>query len=129
MIQQPTSFNLNFWRFNVDLFIVITFILYGYGMFLLGKLSFKRQVGTTLMQDALTRAAIPIGILEKIKDKYYLYEKDSTNFLCQAERLEDIPMSLWENKKISIAVIMYPELSGERTFWCVNGKLRVLDES
>ena len=111
----------------MDFFIIIAFIGYGYFMYLMGIISFKRQVGIKVMQDALIKASVPIGILEKIKDTYYLYEKDSTNFLCQAERVEDIPNNLWESKKISVAVIMYPEETGNQTFWCVNGKLRAVE--
>jgi hypothetical protein len=108
------------------LFIIAVFFVYGYGMYRLGKAIALKMVGSQHIQNALSKATIPIGVLEKIEDQYYLYEKDSTNFMCQAEKLEDIPSNLWDNKKISLAVILYPEEAGEKAFWCVNGKLRVV---
>lgn len=111
----------------MDILTIVCFVAYGYFMFRLGKSSAMRLVGSKHIQDTLDRAKIPVGVVEQIDGHYYLYEKDSTNFLCQAEKLEDIPMNLWENKKISLAVILYPEQAGEKSFWCINGKLRVVE--
>jgi hypothetical protein len=110
----------------MDLLFILIFIGFGYFMYWLGKTTTMKMIGSNYIQTILAKATIPIGVLEKVDEKYYLYEKDSTNFLCQAETLEDIPLNLWNNKKISIAVILYPEQTGERTFWCINGKLRVV---
>jgi hypothetical protein len=74
----------------MDLFTVIAFIVYGYGMYWLGKTAAIKMIGSKHVQDTLAKATIPIGVLEKVENQYYLYEKDSTNFLCQAEKLEDI---------------------------------------
>jgi hypothetical protein len=111
----------------MDIITIIAFIIYGYGMYRLGKHTAMQAVGAQHIQDTLNKATIPIGVLEKVEDQYYLYEKDSPNFLCQADKLEDIPMKLWENKKISLAVILYPEEAGDMAFWCINGKLRVAE--
>ena len=111
----------------MDFYTIIAFIAYGYFMFGLGRITTMKMVGSKHIQDTLARATIPIGVLEKVEGQYYLYEKDSTNFLCQAEKLEDIPLNLWDSKKISLAVILYPEEAGEKAFWCVNGKLRVAE--
>lgn len=111
----------------MDIFATIFFIGYGYIMYIWGKNSAMQAVGAKHIQNALDKAAIPIGVLEKVEGQYYLYEKDSTNFLCQAENLEDIPLNLWENKKISLAMILYPEEAGDQAFWCINGKLRVAE--
>lgn len=111
----------------MDIFIIIALVLFGYVMFRLGKSTAMQAVGAKHIQDTLDKAAIPIGVLEKVDGQYYLYEKDSTNFLCQAEKLEDIPLNLWDSKKISLAVILYPEEAGDQAFWCINGKLRVAE--
>lgn len=111
----------------MDFFTIFLMFVYGYGMYWLGKTTAMKAVGTKHIQDTLDKAAIPIGVLEKVDGQYYLYEKDSTNFLCQAEKLEDIPLNLWDNKKISLAVILYPEEAGDQAFWCINGKLRVAE--
>jgi hypothetical protein len=110
----------------VDIITVIAFISYGFFMYLLGVRTFRTEVGEKLVQATLAKANIPIGILEKVKDTYYLYEKDSTTFLCQADRIEDIPANLWSNKKISVAAILHPEETGDQVFWCVNGKIRLV---
>ena len=111
----------------MDFITITAFITFGYGMYLLGKTTAMKIVGSKHIQDTLSRATIPIAVLEKVENQYYLYEKDSTNFLCQAEKLEDIPLNLWDNKKISLAVVLYPEEAGEKAFWCINGKLRVVE--
>jgi hypothetical protein len=87
----------------MDFLTIIAFLVYGYGMFWLGKTAAMKMVGSKHIQDTLSRATIPIGVLEKVDNQYYLYEKDSTNFLCQATKIEDIPLNLWDNKKISLA--------------------------
>jgi hypothetical protein len=110
----------------MDVITVALLVAFGYIMFSLGKSSAMKAVGSRHIQDTLNKATIPVGVLEKVDGHYYLYEKDSTNFLCQAEKLEDIPLNLWENKKISLAVILYPEEAGQQAFWCINGKLRVV---
>ncbi len=111
----------------MDFLTIIAFIVFGYGMYKLGKTDAMKMVGSKHIQDTLSRATIPIAVLEKVDDQYYLYEKDSTNFLCQAAKLEDIPLNLWDNKKISLAVVLYPEEAGEKAFWCINGKLRLVE--
>ncbi len=111
----------------MDFLTIISFLVYGYGMYAVGKYMTMKQVGSKHIQDTLAKAAIPIGVLEKVENQYYLYEKDSTNFLCQAEKLEDIPLKLWDSKKISLAVVLYPEEAGEKAFWCINGKLRLVE--
>lgn len=113
----------------MDPITIIAFVVYGYAMYIWGKSAAMKVVGSKHIQDTLERAKIPVGVLENIDGQYYLFEKDSTNFLCQAEKLEDIPLNLWENKKISLAVILYPEQAGEKTFWCINGKLRTVQDS
>lgn len=110
----------------MDMITIIAFIVYGYFMYRIGRSSAMRLVGDQYIQETLKKAAIPVGVLEKIEGQYYLFEKDTTSFLCQAESLEDIPMQLWENKKISLAVILFPEEAADQTFWCINGKLKTI---
>lgn len=108
----------------MDIVAIIITMAYGYIMYRIGKSGAMRELGQQHIQETLKSAAIPVAVLEKIDGHYYLYEKDSTNFLCQAEKLEDIPINLWENKKISLAVILFPEEANDTVFWCINGKLK-----
>ena len=111
----------------MDMLTIAAFVVYGYGMYRLGKASAKATIATMGINNILERGKFPFGVVEKIDGHYYLYEKDTTNFLCQAENLEDIPMKLWENKQISLAAIMCPEESTQ-VFWCVNGKLKAINQ-
>lgn len=113
----------------MDVLIVLSFIAISYMMFSLGRSSEKKRFGAELVDNAIGRAVIPVGVLEEIDGQYYLYEKDSKNFLCQAENLEDIPAKLWENKKISLAMILYPEEYKDQAFWCINGKFKSIQVS
>ena len=111
----------------MNMITVIAFVIYGWVMYRLGKYAVRTAVAGEGINAILDRGKFPFGVVEKIDGHYYLYEKDSTNFLCQAERLEDIPMKLWENKHISLAAIMCPEESTQ-VYWCVNGKLKALSK-
>lgn len=107
----------------MDITTIIVFIVYGYCMYRLGQATVRTAIGSAGIDAIIDRTKFPVGVVEKIDGHYYLYEKDTTNFLCQAERLEDIPMKLWENKNVSLAAIMCPEESTQ-VYWCVNGKLK-----
>lgn len=110
----------------MDVTTIIAFVVYGYFMYYLGKSTIKSALANKSIQAIVDRTKFPVGVVEKIEGQYYLYEKDTTNFLCQAERLEDIPMKLWETKQVSLAAIMCPEESNQ-IFWCVNGKLKAIN--
>lgn len=102
-------------------------VIYGYCMFLLGKTSMKSFMGQKYIEHAINRAfTIPVGVIEEIDGNYYLYEKDTTNFLCQSNNIEDIPMQLWKTKNIAVALVIFPESKTLKSFWCVNGKLKAI---
>jgi DNA-dependent RNA polymerase auxiliary subunit epsilon len=103
---------------------VIFNLVFGYVMYLSGRQSVKRELADNGIRDMMAKSIFPVGVLEKIDDAYYLYEKDTTNFLCQADRLEDIPINLYNNKGISLALIVYPEETFTQGYWCINGKLK-----
>lgn len=104
---------------------MFTGILVGLGVYCsykLGQLSQRKTLADETINSALSRIQFPACVAEKIDGYYYLYEKDTTNFLCQAASFEELPAKLLENKRISLAVMMCPEES-THVFWCVNGKL------
>ncbi len=104
---------------------MLTGILVGLGIYSaykLGQISQKNLMANETINSAISKIQFPACVAEKIDGQYYLYEKDTTNFLCQAASLEELPTRLFENKRISLAVMMCPEESTQ-VFWCVNGKL------
>lgn len=111
----------------MDMLTFFSIIAYGYGMYMLGKYTMKRLVDDKIVAQIVARANVPIGVIEQIEGQYVVYEKDTTNFLGQANTIEEIPQKLMD-RKISLAILMYPEKSSE-VYWCVNGRLKVPNES
>lgn len=103
--------------------IILLLALGIYISYKLGMISQRKIYGDIAFSDALNRAKFPACVAEEIQGQYYLYEKDTNNFLCQAETLHDLPKKLFENKKISLAIILCPQVSREHPFYCINGKL------
>lgn len=109
---------------------MLTGLLVGIGVycsFKLGQLSQRRLMADNAINSVLNQIKFPACVAEKIDGHYYLYEKDTTNFLCQAPTLAEIPAKLLENKSISLAAIMCPEESTQ-IYWCVNGKLKTVGQ-
>lgn len=92
--------------------------------FKLGQAAVRKEVGNAGVDQIIARTKFPIGVAEKIDGQYYLYEKDTTNFMCQAATLEGLAEALLEKSNISLAVLMCPEEANSEIFWCVNGKLK-----
>lgn len=110
----------------MDMLTIFAFIVYGYGMYTFGKYTMKRLVDDKIVAQIVARANVPIGVIEQIEGHYYVYEKDTTNFLGQAATIEEIPQKLME-KKIGLAILMYPEKSSD-VYWCINGRLKAVNE-
>ena len=110
----------------MDMLNIFAFIMYGYGMYMLGKYTMKRLVDDKIVAQIVAKANVPIGVIEQIEGQYVVYEKDTTNFLGQAATIEEIPQKLME-RKIGLAILMYPEKSRE-VYWCINGRLKEVDE-
>lgn len=106
----------------MDMLILVAFVVYGYGMYQFGRYTIRNLLDDKVVNAIVAKASVPIGVIEQIEGHYYVYEKDTTNFLGQAETIEEIPQKLLE-KKIGLALLMYPEKSSE-VYWCVNGKLK-----
>ena len=106
----------------MDMLNIIVMVVYGVGMYMLGKRSLQRQIGDKMIDAMVAKASVPIGVVEEIEGHYYVYEKDTVKFMGQAATLEELPKKLLENK-IGLALLMYPEKSSE-VYWCINGKLK-----
>ncbi len=102
--------------------IIFAFIIYGYGMYQFGKYTMRKMLDDKVVNAIVAKANVPIGVIEQIEGHYYVYEKDTTNFLAQSPTIEELPQKLME-KKIGLALLMYPEQSPD-VYWCINGKLK-----
>ena len=107
----------------MDMITALLVALGVYCSFKLGQLSQKRLMADGAINAMLAKTKFPIGVAEKIEGQYYLYEKDTTNFLCQASSLDELAKNLLDNRNISLAALLCPEDTGAEVFWCVNGKL------
>ena len=110
----------------MDMLTIFATIAYGYGMYMLGKYTMRRLVDDKVVSQIVAKANVPIGVIEHIEGQYVVYEKDTTNFLGQADTIEEIPQKLMD-RKIGLAILMYPEKSSE-VYWCINGRLKVPNE-
>lgn len=110
----------------MDMITIISFAVYGWGMYKLGQSSIKQLLGAKVVTEIVSKAKVPIGVIEEIEGQYYVYEKDTTNFLGQSATVEGIPQMLMD-RKISVALLMYPEKSPD-VYWCINGKIKALNE-
>jgi len=111
----------------MDMLTLVSFVAYGYGMYSLGKYASRRIFDEKVINAVVAQANVPIGVIEQIEGHYYVYEKDTTKFLGQAATLEELPNKLKENN-IRLALLMYPEQS-DHLYWCINGKIKVHNES
>lgn len=110
----------------MDMLTILAFIVYGYGMYTLGKYTMRSVLDDKVVNAIVARANVPIGVIEHIEGQYVVYEKDTTNFLGQANTIEEIPQKLMD-RKIGLAILMYPEKSSD-VYWCINGRLKVPNE-
>ncbi len=102
------------------LFILLAIVV----SYKIGQLRMKAYTGNLVIQDVIERARIPIAIIDQIDGHYYIYDKDTNDFLCQSDDLMTVPKKLLDTNKISLAVIMYPEEEYDQKYWCINGKLK-----
>lgn len=101
------------------LFITLAAVL-GY---FLGKAKQSTIFGEKVLSTIVNRANFPVAVVEKIDGQYLLYEKDTTNFLCQAASFDKLADALYEARRVNMAVIYFPEEYQDKKFWVVNGKL------
>jgi len=109
---------------------MLTGFLIGFGIycsFKLGQMTVRNALANQGINNLMAKATIPVAVAEKIEGHYYLWEKDTTNFLCQAPSLDELPAKLIENKKISLALVLCPEESADQIYWCINGKLKIVE--
>lgn len=90
----------------------------------LGLQKIKHMASERALSVLMDRVNFPVAVAEKIDGQYYLYEKDTTNFLCQAKTFEDLAPTLYENKHVNMAIVLCPEEFQDTEFWVINGKMK-----
>lgn len=110
----------------MDMLTLFCVIVYGYGMYMFGKYTMRKVLDDRIVNAVVSKANVPIGVVEEIDGHYYVYEKDTVKFMGQAATLEELPQKLMDNK-IGLALLMYPEKS-QAVYWCINGKLKAAHE-
>jgi hypothetical protein len=103
---------------------LIAWYFFGYSM---GRASIKRIIASKAFEEIQTRAMIPVCVAECVEKNYYLYEKDTDKFMCQAPSLEELPKSLFDTKKINLALVLFPSEANNEHFWIINGKIKKLE--
>jgi hypothetical protein len=93
----------------------------------LGVAKIKAILTSRAFEEIRAKAMIPVCIAECVEQTYYLYEKDTDKFMCQASSFEELPKSLFDNKKINLALVMFPTSTDYENFWIINGKIKKLE--
>jgi hypothetical protein len=110
----------------VDILLTVVCMYFAYRI---GSSIERSKRGEMVIDNALARAAVPVIVAEEYEGHFYLYEKDTQNFICQTTNLDDIPEKLYNSKKISLALLLFPEFAGDEKFWCINGKLKTVKDT
>lgn len=79
------------------------------------------------VDESADEHAFPLCITELDGNQLYLYDKKTKAFYCQAQTLEELALSLNQQRKIDVAFVQH----NDERFWFVNGKIEsaVLSES
>lgn len=89
----------------------------------IGKSKQRSMFGEKALRVIIDRANFPVAVVEKVNDQYLMYEKDTSNFLCQATTLDKLAEALYEAKRVTMALVYCPQEFQEKKLWIVNGKL------
>jgi hypothetical protein len=106
---------------------LIALVIFNLGYFF-GRQSVKYMLVDRVFREIQEKAAIPVCVAECVEKNYYLFEKDTDKFLCQAPSLDELPQSLFESKKIKLALVLFPTETHNENFWIINGKIKKLTQ-
>lgn len=85
----------------------------------------SRARGIYVMQQS-KKTTIPVCIAEYQKGNYYLYDRDTNKFMCQAKTLEGLADELSRYKNITLAYVYVLGEGENKSFWIINGKVNPL---
>lgn len=106
--------------------VIVSALSFFFG-YQLGISKIKVMIADKVFEEIRAKAIIPVCVAECVEQNYYLYEKDTDKFMCQASSLEELPKSLFDTKKINLALVMFPTETNNESFWIINGKIKKLE--
>jgi hypothetical protein len=104
--------------------VAALFFFFGYQ---LGVFKVKTIIASRVFEEIRAKAMIPVCVAECVGQTYYLYEKDTDKFMCQASSFEELPQSLFDTRKINLALVLFPTASNSDNYWIINGKIKKLE--
>lgn len=110
--------------------IVVTALVFGTGYYLGVRAAVGAEISKYISKYVKDQVVFPFCIAEFEAGNYYLYDKNTQAFLCQANTMEQLAVELNDTKKIGVAYVMLPEGNNQNLFWFVRGKVKpVTNES
>jgi hypothetical protein len=106
--------------------ILVSAVCFFFG-YQLGVAKIKLILADKAFKEIQDKSMIPVCVVDCVEQTYYLYEKDTDKFMCQAPSLEELPKSLFDNKKINLALMMFPTETNNESYWIINGKVKKLE--
>lgn len=106
--------------------VLVSALSFFFGYYL-GIAKIKAILASRAFQEIRAKAMIPVCVAEYVEHTYYLYEKDTDKFMCQAPSFEELPKSLFDNKKINLALVLFPTATNNENYWIINGKIKKLE--
>jgi hypothetical protein len=102
--------------------ILLTFVFFA------GYMYGIRRIGNSAIQSFQKNASklIPMFYIEVEENNYYVYDKETSNFICQGKTMDDVANAL-NNAKKTFAIVATPIGNDFQLQWFVNGKFKQFD--
>jgi len=110
-----------------EIFLGVAFlILFCAGYHFGATSAITTKLDSVFRQHVQNRLNFPFCIAEYEAGIFYLFDKTSRAFICQAETLDGLADVLSETKNINLALVTCPSAveATSETFWFINGKAR-----
>lgn len=105
--------------------IVITLIVGFIPGFLFGVYSAVGVLSRHKIQDVEEKNVIRSYLLEEEDDMFYLFQKDTQQFFCQAPSLEELAKEV-SNRNIDVAYVVSAAEGNDEAYWFRNGKVKTI---
>lgn len=108
-------------------FVVVSYFIVFFAGYLYGLNKLANAVVNVAKNNMLGKI-IPMYIAEYEEGNYYLYDKDTSLFVCQGKTLADLATAL-NNAKKFFAVVALPRGDSFELQWFVKGRFSNFNES